>query len=111
MIRRPPTSTLFPYPTLFRSIVPVAFGPLEPASSAWSEIVPPAVACGVALVVTVGEAFVTSTASAGAVQAVGPAGLLSSPAEHPARRWAAPGTAGAELPGEEAPLPATVRPV
>ena len=63
-------------PKTVKLIVPVAFGPLEPASSAWSEIVPPAVACGVALVVTVGEAFVTTTASAGSAQAVGPAGLL-----------------------------------
>src|SRR2546428_5570796 len=63
-------------PKTVKLIVPVAFGPLEPASVAWSEIVPPAVACGVALVVTVGEAFVTTTASAGSAQAVGPAALL-----------------------------------
>ena len=61
-------------PKTVKVIVPV--GPTPPASVAWSEIVPPAVACGVALVVTVGEAFVTTTASAGSAQAVGPAGLL-----------------------------------
>src|SRR2546427_2276508 len=74
MIRPPPRSTLLPYTSLFRStvklIVPVAFGPLEPASSAWSEIVPPAVACGVALVVTVGEALLTTLVSFGALHAV-----------------------------------------
>src|SRR2546425_377951 len=51
MIRRPPRSPLFPYTTLFRSV-------------------PPAVACGVALVVTVGEALLTSLASFGALHAV-----------------------------------------
>src|SRR2546422_9592903 len=56
MPRRPPRSALLPYARPFRA--------------------PPAVACGVALVVTVGEAFVTTTASAGSAQAVGPAGLL-----------------------------------
>src|SRR3989442_1314448 len=63
-------------PKTVKLIVPVAFGPLEPASVAWSEIVPPAVACGVALVVTVGEALLTTPASAGAAQAVGPPQLL-----------------------------------
>src|SRR3989449_9372901 len=103
MTRHPPISPLFPYTTFFRPktvklIVPVAFGPLEPASSAWSEIVPPAVACGVALVVTVGEAFVTTTASSGAVHAVGHPGLLFSPPELAAHRWDAPGSAGAAFP-------------
>src|SRR3989442_11885107 len=66
-------------PKTVKLIVPVAFGPLEPASVAWSEIVPPAVACGVALVVTVGEAFLTSPASFGAAHAVGKAALFPSP--------------------------------
>src|SRR3989449_625677 len=99
MIRRPPRSTLFPYPppsrppagvpgraqvALFgpktvKLIVPVAFGPLEPASSAWSEIVPPAVACGVALVVTVGEALLTTLVSFGALHTVVKPLLLTSP--------------------------------
>src|SRR2546428_11002516 len=72
-------------PKTVKLIVPVAFGPLEPASVAWSEIVPPADACGVALVVTVGEAFVTTTASAGSAQAVGPAALLFKFAREPGR--------------------------
>src|SRR2546426_1053370 len=103
MIRRPPRSTLFPYTTLFRStsalppgvpgrvqvvllgpktvklIVPVAFGPLEPASAAWSEIVPPSVACAAALVVKVGEALLTSLASFGALHAVVKPLLFPSP--------------------------------
>src|SRR2546422_103118 len=99
MIRRPPRSTLFPYTTPFRSpagmpgraqvalfgpktvklSVPVAFGPLEPARSAWPEIVPPAGACGVALVVTVGEAFVTVLVSPASLHAVVKPLLFTSP--------------------------------
>src|SRR2546428_11967751 len=84
-------------PKTVKLIVPVAFGPLEPASVAWSEIVPPAVACGVALVVTVGEAFLTTTASAGAVHAVGhPALFVSSPEQPAHQREAARCTAAAD---------------
>src|SRR2546422_3866827 len=99
MIRRPPRSTLFPYPppsrppagvpgraqvALFgpktvKLSVPVAFGPLEPASSAWSEIVPPAGACGVALVVTGGGALLTVLVSPTSFHAVVKPLLFTSP--------------------------------
>src|SRR2546422_7589843 len=95
MIRRPPRSTLFPYTTLFRSLVSVkattvqvaSFGPysvklivpigLVPrVRCATSETCPPAATEPLAVVVSAGLAFVTTTASAGSAQAVGPAGLL-----------------------------------
>src|SRR3989442_699542 len=66
-------------PKTVKLIVPEAFGPLEPASVAWSEIVPPAAACGVALVVTVGEALLTSLVSFAALHAVVKPLLFASP--------------------------------
>src|SRR5881628_2249388 len=66
-------------PNTVKLIVPVAFGPLEPASIAWSEIVPPADACAVACVVTVGEALPTSLVSFGSLHLVMKALLFASP--------------------------------
>src|SRR2546422_6839204 len=95
MIRRPPRSTLFPYTTLFRSLVSVkattvqvaSFGPyrvkvivpvgLVPrVRCATSDTGPPAATEPLAEVVSAGPALVTTTASAGAAQAVGPAAVL-----------------------------------
>src|SRR2546426_538691 len=92
MIRQPPRSTLLPYSTLFRSvktepeivhpaslysvklIVPV--GLLPRVRCATSDTCPPAATEPLPVVVSAGVAFVTTTASAGSAQAVGPAGLL-----------------------------------
>src|SRR2546425_6988174 len=99
MIRRPPRSTLFPYTTLFRSpltslvsvkattvqvasfgpyrvkvIVPVGLVPRVRCATSFTD--PPPATQPLAVVVSAGLAFVTTTASAGAAQAVGPPGVL-----------------------------------
>src|SRR2546422_580985 len=95
MIRRPPRSTLFPYTTLFRSLVSVkattvqvaSFGPyrvkvivpvgLVPrVRCATSSTSPPTAAHPPPVLVGSRLPFVTTTASAGSSQAVGPAVLL-----------------------------------
>src|SRR2546422_7523497 len=95
MIRRPPRSTLFPYTTLFRSLVSVkattvqvaSFGPyrvkvivpvgLVPrVRCATSDTCPPAATEPLAVAFSVWLVFVTTTASAGSAQAVAPAALL-----------------------------------
>src|SRR3989442_10547223 len=92
MIRRPPRSTLFPYTTLFRSsvkattvqvasfgpyrvkvIVPVGLVPRVRCATSFTD--PPAATEPLAVVVSAGLALVTTTASAGSAQAVGPAAL------------------------------------
>src|SRR2546422_8690448 len=88
MPRRPPRSALLPYARPFRA--------------------PPAVACGVALVVTVGEAFVTTTASAASAQGVGPAGLFVWTPEERRGPREGPARCAANLSEEEAPLSGTV---
>src|SRR2546422_8894897 len=82
-------------------IVPPGFTP--PASVAMSWIVWPAVAGAVALVVSVGVAFVTATASAGAAQPVRPPGLLGAPPRLPAPRERPARGAVAAVPGEVSP--------
>src|SRR2546427_9238292 len=84
---------------LVKLFVRVAFGPLEPASVAWSEIVPPAVACGVALVVTVGEAFLTSLASVGPMHARVKPRLIPSPVYLAIQRKVPARTTGTALDG------------
>src|SRR5438876_1003692 len=66
-------------PQHVKLIVPVAFGQLEPASSACAWLEPPRVACGVALVITGADALLTTLVSFGALHAVVKPLLLTSP--------------------------------
>src|SRR2546422_6641176 len=100
MVRRPPASSPFPHTTPFRLktetvhpaslysvklIVPV--GLLPRVRCATSDTCPPAATEPLAVVVSAGAAFVTTTASPASAQTVGPPVLLSWSPEQLVRQW------------------------